>query len=86
MTHVLKTTYEAWHAVESGAKRFEVRKNDRLYQTGDIVELQCLRQGDCSLLYSSQTLRFRVGFVLHGGQFGLQDGYVAFQLEPMEAS
>ena len=26
---------------------------------------------------------FRIGFVLRGGQFGIEPGYVVFQLEPL---
>ena len=37
--HVLKVRPPYFNALADGSKRFEVRKNDRAYQTGDVVEL-----------------------------------------------
>lgn len=39
MIHRLKTETEYFRAVRSGAKAFEVRKNDRNFQTWDMLEL-----------------------------------------------
>lgn len=37
--HYLKTETEYYQAVENGIKTFELRKNDRDYQIGDIIHL-----------------------------------------------
>lgn len=38
--HILKTRTDPFRALESGAKRFEFRKNDRQFQVGDILVLR----------------------------------------------
>lgn len=90
MQHTLKTTFEAWEAVNSGKKRFEVRRNDRLFQTGDMVVLRQLEQGGGGYAndpeggrFSTRDLTFRIGWILQGGQFGIEPGYCVFQLEPL---
>lgn len=37
--HILKTEPEYWEAQRSGKKNFEVRKNDRDFEVGDILVL-----------------------------------------------
>lgn len=37
--HYLKTETEYYKAVENGVKTFDLRKNDRDYQIGDIIHL-----------------------------------------------
>jgi hypothetical protein len=31
-------------------------------------------------------LRFKIGWILQGGQFGIEPGYIVFQLEPTHDS
>lgn len=85
--HVLKTIGTVWDAVESGEKRFEARRNDRFFQSGDIVVLRRIEDNG---YYSSSPdggrfdtcdLRFRIGWMLQGGQFGIEPDYCVFQLE-----
>ncbi len=40
MIHELKTWPEFWDAVDRGEKTFEVRKDDRGFQVGDVLALQ----------------------------------------------
>ena len=96
--HVLKTLDYVWDAVASGAKRWEVRKNDRGFQSGDTVVLRKLRPNgideDKTLddthkagavvigHWCFRDLRFRIGWMLQGGQFGIEPGYCVFNLEP----
>lgn len=83
--HMLKTEIVMFEAVERGDKRFEVRKDDRAFQCGDTVTLR--RGAEASVAApmplsknQSQSLDFTIGFVLRGGQYGIEPGYVAFQL------
>lgn len=84
--HTLKTIDTVWDAVASGQKRFEVRRNDRFFQTGDMV---ILRRIDATGRYTTnppgsfntQDIRFRIGWMLQGAQFGIEAGYCVFQLE-----
>ena len=89
--HILKTQHEAWLAIEAGEKRFEVRRNDRFFQRGDTVVLRKLREGTDYYetdpnggRFSTRDLTFRIGWMLQGGQFGIEPGFCVFQLEPIE--
>ncbi len=83
MRHDLKTWLPYFDAVADGRKLFEVRKNDRDYKVGDVLRLlpydtekqKVVRRNgyhhiDCEVLY-----------VLSGGQFGVESGYVVMGLE-----
>lgn len=79
--HYLKTWPEVFEKVKSGEKSFEVRKNDRDYRVNDLVKLQefSLQDG-----YSKrETTWFEIVYILHGGQFGIDEGYVVMQLKPV---
>lgn len=96
--HKLKTWPTYWDAVARGEKLFEVRKNDRFFQAGDIVELIRLTRDDYGASYDMtyqgastqlgepKTLRFRVGSVLQGGQFGIEPMFCVFSLLPLPQS
>lgn len=83
--HELKTWPVYFDAVKRGAKTFEVRKNDRGFQTGDLVELQrlTLNRADADYDEDEPPLRFKIGWILQGGQFGIEVGYCVFSLEPI---
>ena len=94
--HELKTEPVYFDAVETGEKTFEVRKNDRFFQSGDIVDLlkydpdpkrmaYVTDSGYSGLARNARRLRFRVGPILQGGQFGIEPGYCAFSLLPVKA-
>lgn len=76
--HQLKINAEFFDDVASGRKPFEIRLNDRGFQTGDYLRLcECDRS-----YYSGRETRKRVTYLLNG--WGLQEGYVALGLEPAE--
>ena len=79
--HVLKTLGTAWDAVQRGEKTFEVRRNDRFFQRGDIVRLQRLSDLHGGLQPKTQPLDRRIGWMLQGRQFGVEPGFVVFSLE-----
>ena len=92
MIHELKTWAPYFDAVKRGEKTFEVRKDDRGFQRGDTVRLlRCIqgRLGGWNVEYDAygkpvDVLEFRIGWILTGGQFGIEPGYVVFSLERAE--
>ena len=84
--HVLKTLPEYWDAVERGEKTFEVRRDDRGFQRGDTVVLRRLTRTklgvdvDTTSRGQYRDLRFTIGWILTGGQFGIEPGYVVLAL------
>jgi len=77
MKHELKTLPIYWDMVNSGAKTFEVRKNDRDFKVGDILHLYRSVDAD---FYGAEFMELAVTYVLHGGQFGIEPGYVVMGL------
>ena len=74
MEHELKILPQYYCRVADGSKTFEVRKNDRGFQPGDIVTL---REWDGKLVshpvhpmdsdhdgYTGKRLKFKIGYVL----------------------
>lgn len=93
-THKLKTWPVYFDAVKRGEKTFEGRRNDRGFQRGDhvvlmrtydeggVVELAPVGSGQEAM----HELHFEIGWILHGGQFGIQDGWCVFSLLPLKES
>ena len=79
--HILKTLPQYWDAVAAGAKTFEVRRDDRGFQKGDTVVLRRVdKDAPWRFQHPHRDLRFTIGWILTGGQFGLEPGYVVFSL------
>jgi hypothetical protein len=86
--HVLKTLPDYWDAVELGLKNFEVRRDDRGFQKGDVLVLQKLDRdtfGRPSIHVEYRNgkpveIRRKVVWVLTGGQFGIEPGHVVMAL------
>ena len=79
-THKLKTWPVYFEAVKSGEKNFEVRRDDRGFQKGDFLELQYYPPNVAERWQSREPLRRRITYVLTGGQFGIEPGYVVLGL------
>jgi len=77
-THKLKTWPEYFDAVDIGSKRFEIRKDDRGFKPLDILILKEWRPETEE--YSGHSIRARVDYVLRGGKFGIEKGYVAMSI------
>lgn len=103
-THHLKLDKFYWDAVKIGSKSFEVRRDDRGFQRGDVVvfhkydnsqdnggfcfvdgryiktclgeELRTNREAD------SDKMKAEISYILTGGQFGIEPGYVVLGLAP----
>lgn len=90
MEHELKTDPEVFDFVVNGIKRFEIRKNDRNYQTGDVLILRKteftgeeMRNGK-PLVYISPPLYVNVTYILYGPIYGLIDGWVIMTIQPRD--
>lgn len=86
--HKLKTWPVYFDAIARGDKTFEVRRDDRGFQKGDIVVLQRTQDeyphhrveyGIDGKVKSE--IRRRITYILTGGQFGIEPGWVVMQLE-----
>jgi hypothetical protein len=87
MEHHLKILGPYWDAVRSGVKNFEVRRDDRGFAVDDVLVLSRITQvpgGAADEAYTREMkLRRRVIYILPGGQFGIEPGYVVLGLGPL---
>lgn len=92
--HDLKCWTAYFEAVDDGRKNFEIRRDDRGYQKGDVLRIREWDDKPSPVATGSNHTRSRgytgnetyalVRYVLTGGQFGLEPGYVAMALEAIE--
>lgn len=92
--HSLKTAAPYWDAIERGEKTFEVRRDDRGFQKGDVLLLRRLSPGSGNVFsrdggetsheHAAKTLRATVLYVLTGGQLGIEPGHVVMALKYVE--
>ena len=82
MLHELKINKPFADAVLDGRKTFEVRKNDRGFNAGDLVRFEVVEHGVATTFrcedHQLNGEMYRIGYVLSG--WGLEDGYVAFSI------
>lgn len=74
MLHHLKIHSDYFGLVKSGVKTFEVRKNDREFRVGD--ELLLEEYNSVNKTITGNFCHRRVDYILPGGQFGIESGYV----------
>lgn len=72
--HQLKTWKSYFVSILQNEKTFEVRRNDRDFKVGDILVLQ--EYDHNTNYYTGRYLKKRVKYVLEGGNFGIESGYV----------
>lgn len=77
--HELKILPEYYDAVRCGDKRFEIRKNDRGFHTGDILRL---KEWDGEN-FTGEELDVLVRYILYDFTGGLQDGYCIMSIDTM---
>lgn len=87
--HNLKTWPEFFEAIRTGRKTFDARFNDRGFQEGDTLTLQEWNPETPG--FTKREINGVITYVLHGGQFGIQEGWVVLGLallktteEPLE--
>lgn len=74
MIHNLKIHPQYFKAVWDGTKTFEIRKNDRNYQVGDILHLAEYEDGE-------YTRRFATREVTYITDYAQQEGYVVMAIK-----
>lgn len=77
-THQLKSWPQFFLVIRSGVKNFDLRKDDRDYRVGDIVQLEeyAMMTGE----YTGRVCRKRIGYILRDFA-GLMPGYCILSLE-----
>ncbi|WP_262027103.1 DUF3850 domain-containing protein [Microvirga sp. Mcv34] len=78
--HELKTLAPYWDAVERGEKTFEVRRDDRGFQKGDVLKLYRMDEHNNIAWKTGRMIERQVSYVLTGGQYGIEPGFVVMGL------
>ncbi|WP_372640216.1 ASCH/PUA domain-containing protein [Ancylomarina sp.] len=79
MTHNLKIYPEYFVEVLLETKPFEVRKNDQDFKIGDTLHL--LEYCPEEKKFTGDSCARKVSYVLKGGSFGIEKGYVVLGLQ-----
>lgn len=87
MIHELKTDPEVFQAVALGLKTWEIRRDDRGFKVGDIVQLRetkhsgdSMKQG-CPLVYTGGCILAEITYILRGPVYGLADGWCIMSIQ-----
>lgn len=90
MEHKLKTWPQFFQAIEDGLKPFDVRKNDRGFNAGDVLHLvEYDPRGGHGIeahKYTGRAMRVNVTYVLSGESFGIKDGFCVMGIKKLEES
>ena len=81
MIHYLKTWPDDFNATVLGIKKFELRDNDRKFQRGDILCLRLFNPAPDKQGYCGKHIFVEVRYILTGGKFGLNTGFVAMSID-----
>ena len=81
MTHILKILPEFFNLVSLGVKSWELRKNDRDFQIGDILILKEIQAGNNTDLFPNDIFTGReisvsVFHIFDKVEFGLQPNHI----------
>lgn len=76
--HELKTWSEYFNPIAKGVKNFEVRKNDRNFKENDEILLK--EYNTYTSEYTGRILHRKIEYILHGGRFGIEEGYCVLGL------
>jgi len=77
--HELKTISPYFQDVKLGVKTFEIRKNDRFFQIGDLLRLK--EYNPITNTYSKDFIDVRIIYITRYAQ---KDGYVVLGIERVE--
>lgn len=78
--HELKIVPEYFRAVKEGKKKFEIRKNDRIFKVGEYIDL---REYSGDKGYTGNRLCLKIIYMIESDWFpqGLKDGYCVLGIE-----
>lgn len=88
MIHELKTDPNVFECVYSGEKTWEIRRHDRNFCVGDVLQLRETKStGDemrsgAPLIYTGRELWAEVTYILLGPIYGLADGWCIMSIKP----
>ena len=86
--HELKIKHEYLVEVARGVKTFELRKNDRDYQVGDLIRFIDIRQSNndnCDYVYIDNNTLYRITYILKDvPQYGLDKDYCILAIKRLE--
>ena len=86
VTHELKLSIFFCDAVYNGRKSFEIRRNDRGFQTGDHIKFTPIRPGvskpeDMYPDHPIKTQEYVITYILNG--WGIENGYVVLGIKKL---
>ena len=79
--HELKIRPEYYDAIISGAKSFEIRRNDRGFAVGDVLHLREIPDWSKSWIYTGREIKVRVGYIT---DFCQSPGFVVMSIARVE--
>lgn len=79
--HKLKLNIEFCDEVFNEKKTFEIRYNDRGYQTGDRIKFIPVDDQNNIIKHKILNIEYKITYVLNG--WGLKNGYVALALKEL---
>ena len=82
--HVLKLNSNFATAVFSGLKTFEIRKNDRGFQTGDRILFSVVDDNGRDVGHPLNNIPFEITYILSG--WGIENGYVGLAIKKTKQS
>ena len=82
-THKIKILRDFADAVYSGDKTFEIRKNDRGYQKGDIVVFEAMADSAFTMpTHPINKTKYTITYVLNG--WGIKEDYVVLGIKEVK--
>ena len=90
--HELKIKHEYLVDITVGLKTFELRKNDRDYQVGDLIHFidirsldECRGDGDCCNVYIDEDALYKITYILKDvTEYGLDKDYCILGIKKLE--
>lgn len=82
--HELKVWPAYFAPLSDGRKSFEVRRDDRGFQRGDVLRLREYEPDRVGVKYTGNACYARIEWILTGGQFGVEPGFVVMAIQLLE--
>lgn len=80
-SHQLKIQSKYFNDVVSGLKTFEIRKNDRNFKVGDILNLEEIQEDGGGWFYTGENHHVKVTYIT---EYAQENGYVVLGIQPYE--